>query len=227
MKEKLKFLNNEKPYSKNNMYFHYLNSSDKILLNQNNNYLSNDIINLNNNKNIEDNIDINKLKRIENQKTNNIHIFQSINNKNRNKINLNKEENNQIQKENISLYSSLKQLEIESRLKDAEINGYKIKMKSLIKQIKEKNKNLNNTKSIILKLCDEQVSNQNSLDINNTIKLSNYKLQKYKNRNNELLYKINEQNNVISRERKKFMKLKNDYIRIKEDSKDKDNQIKS
>ena len=227
MTEKLNFLNRKKSYPLNTRYSNnYLNRNDKILLNQNNNYLSCDTNNVNDNNLYMDD-DINQLKDIETQKMNNIHIYQSINNRYNNKINFDTKESTKLQKEYISLYVSLKQIERESKLKDVEIDGYKLKMKALIKQIKRKNKNLNKSQNIILKLCEEQKINQNFMDINNDIMLSNNKLIKYKNRNVELLKKIKEKNYALSLERKKFMKLQNDYIRIREDSKDKENQFKN
>ena len=177
-----------------------------------------------------DNININDLypKNIKEYKSANIKNI--INNKS---FFLDLEENLRLQKENISLYSSLHKAEEESKLKDEEINGYKEKVKALLKQVKEKNNILFKKNDFILKLYEENKTNKNLQNFleNNLLNLSNYKLSKCLNKNKQLQNQIKEQNKYILMERNKFLncitKIKNDCNKIREDSIDKDKQIKS
>ena len=222
------YINNQEEYPLNSRYSN-LYYSDKKFHTQNNFYINKDI-----NINSINDDDFPK----SNSKMNNIYIFKSPNKKNKDNDILSRNETNRLQKENISLISSLKKAEKESKLKDAEINIYKQKMKALFKQVNDKNDMLYKKNNLILQLYEEQEAQmnqgQNLNEVENAIRLSNDKINKYKNKNRELIYKITEQNKYIksiSNEKvqlKKYIsKIKRDYNKIKEHSAEKDNQIKS
>ena len=204
MKENLILLKRQKSYPVNNIplnrYMSTENDYEKKISNtQNNNILSDDYNNYYRNKNRKIN--------------SNIHIFQSINNRYNNKFNLDINESSKLKRQNISLLNSIKFFEKKLKMKDMEINGYKQKMKALLKQIKEKNSAIYKKNNLIIKLYDEQEYD----NTNDILRISNYKL---KNKNNQLITERKKLINCIS-------KIQNDYNKIREDSLDKDNQIKS
>ena len=228
MEEEFNFINTSRPYPLNSRYSN-LYYNDKQFHTQNNFYINEDI-----NLNSRNETDIPN----SNSKMNNILSYRSPIKKHKDDGNLNSKENIRLQKENISLFSSLKKAEAESRLKDAEINRYKQKMKALFKQVKDKNNILYDKNNLILQLFEEQETRmnqgQNLNEVENAIRLSNYKINKYKNKNKELLNQISKKDKYIkniSKEKiqlKKYIsKIQNDYNKIKEDSAEKDNQIKS
>ena len=95
MKDNIRLLKREKSYPINSTSYRYINYDNdyqnKIAFTQNNNVFSNDFINLNRNKTRKIN------------KNNNIHIFQSINNRYNNKFNLDINDNYRFRIDNISL----------------------------------------------------------------------------------------------------------------------------
>ena len=195
MKEKLILLKRQKSYPLNSRPSNrYLNKEHNYIQNiaytqNNNNILSEEYNNILENENME----IDDLYNDDNIKNNNIHTFKSINDRYKNKYYLDLKESNRLKKENNSLFTSLKQIEKESKIKDIEINRYKQKMKALLNQIKEKNNILYNKNNLILKLYDEQEVNHNLLKKNSNTLLRSYndQLQNFKNKKNELENKIN------------------------------------
>lgn len=243
MSEKLVLLKRQKSYPINsrraNRYPNYINNVNQFIYTDNQNILSD---NYNTNLFLDDNINTNTNNYDNrNQKNNNRKLFKSVNNAHNknNQIYFDEGELVRLKNENISLFSSLKKIEEDSKYKDIEINGYKMKLKALLNHIKEKNNMLYQKNNLILQLFEEQEKSPNYRDrgigrdnlANNLLRISNNQIQKYKNKNTELANKINEQNRFIITERKKFMnyisKIKGDYNRIKADSREKEIKIKN
>ena len=168
-----------------------------------------------------------------NSKIDNIHKYKSTDNKYRNQTDF--DINDNLKKENICLHTSLSKLQKNYKLKDIEIYKYKKNINSLIKCIKKKDYEINLKNKLLSAFYDEQevrkMMNENENNNINLLSLSNYKLQKYKQKAEELNNKINEQRNYFLTERKKLFKyinkIQNDNKKIREDSVEKDIKIKT
>ena len=197
MNEKLVLLKRQKSYPINsrraNRYPNYINNVNQFIYTDNQNILSD---NYNTNLFLDDNINTNT-NNYDNrdQKNNNRKLFKSVNNAHNknNQIYFDEGELVRLKNENISLFSSLKKIEEDSKYKDIEINGYKMKLKALLNHIKEKNNMLYQKNNLILQLFEEQEKSPNYRDrgtgrdnlANNLLRISNNQIQKYKNKNNK------------------------------------------